>query len=100
ALLLYLYSFPTRRSSDLTVILDQFPGTAPGLYLYHNHKHYFLLPGVPYEMKAIFEGSVIPKLREIAPIDEQIYTETVKVWGIPRSEEHTSELQSRFDLVC
>lgn len=69
-----------------TVILDQFPGTAPGLYLYHNHKHYFLLPGVPYEMKAIFEGSVIPKLREIAPIDEQIYTETVKVWGIPESD--------------
>lgn len=67
-------------------VLEQFPGTAPGLYLYHNHQHYFLLPGVPYEMKAIFEDSVIPKLREIAPIDEQIYTETVKVWGIPESD--------------
>ncbi|GAA5098169.1 CinA family nicotinamide mononucleotide deamidase-related protein [Wohlfahrtiimonas larvae] len=68
------------------VVLDQFPGTAPGLYLNHDNTHYFLLPGVPYEMKAIFESSVITKLREIAPIEEQIYTEIVKVWGIPESD--------------
>src|SRR5437868_8921729 len=24
----------------------------------------------------------------------------VALWGLKRSEEHTSELQSRFDLVC
>src|SRR5699024_7097014 len=28
------------------------------------------------------------------------YTNQQKEKGIPRSEEHTSELQSRFDLVC
>ena len=67
-------------------VLDQFPGTAPGLYLYHNDRHYFLLPGVPYEMKAMFEQSIIPKLRAIYPSEEQIYTEIIKVWGIPESD--------------
>lgn len=68
-----------------SIILDKFPGTAPGLYLNHDHKHYFLLPGVPYEMKAIFEGSIIKKIREFTNIDEQIFTETIKLWGLPES---------------
>src|SRR5699024_12627673 len=29
-----------------------------------------------------------------------IWVRKIKGKGVPRSEEHTSELQSRFDLVC
>lgn len=80
------------------IVLDQFPGTAPGLYLSHNDRHYFLLPGVPYEMKAIFEGSIIPLLRKISPDDQQIYTEVIKLWGVPESDiaEKVSAIDDRL----
>lgn len=67
-------------------VLDHFPGTAPGLYLNHHQKHYFLLPGVPYEMKSMFENSVIKHIRELSPGNEQIYTEIIKLWGLPESD--------------
>src|SRR5699024_11362394 len=38
-----------------------------------------------------------PKIEDLDPEDPK--TETIK-YGEERSEEHTSELQSRFDLVC
>src|SRR5699024_11395412 len=41
-------------------------------------------------------------LAHFAPIETAFYSHACKkLWGKePRSEEHTSELQSRFDLVC
>src|SRR5699024_12242001 len=86
----YLHSFPTRRSSDLV---------HPGI---HSDKH----------IDRIF-CEIIQKCHFIERIDDEqsdslieckfqffdgfiISMEIIK----PRSEEHTSELQSRFDLVC
>jgi nicotinamide-nucleotide amidase len=37
-------------------------GTAPGMWLQKNNTVYISLPGVPFEMKCIFEEEVIPKL--------------------------------------
>ncbi|OYQ69537.1 competence/damage-inducible protein A [Wohlfahrtiimonas chitiniclastica] len=76
-------------------ILEKYPGTAPGLYLNHEGKHYFLLPGVPYEMKAIFDASVVPILRQISPDNLRIYTEVLKLWGLPES--HVAERLSDLD---
>jgi len=41
-------------------------GTAPGLYIQVDNRHFFLLPGVPREMKGIFEESVVSILRELS----------------------------------
>src|SRR5699024_11557372 len=38
--------------------------------------------------------------RGISRIDEEQLETIAGELGVPRSEEHTSELQSRFDLVC
>src|SRR5207249_9345734 len=68
-----LHSFPTRRSSDLKFGIYSSPGP---------------------ETCAGFTGSYQHEQQ-----DAQTYAE----WGVDylkRSEEHTSELQSRFDLVC
>lgn len=78
-------------------ILEHYPGTAPGLHLHHDGIHYFLLPGVPYEMKSMFEQSVVKKLREFFTIEEQIYTEIIKLWGIPES--NIAEKLSQLDLT-
>lgn len=39
-------------------------GSAPGMWIEHNGKVFISLPGVPFEMKALMENQVIPKLRE------------------------------------
>src|SRR5438874_9780937 len=74
-----LHSFPTRRSSDLDTsgfALTQSLGHGWGDSLYHNTEI------------AASNFAVIEDL--IHDVVRQIY----------RSEEHTSELQSRRDLVC
>src|SRR5699024_12846375 len=37
---------------------------------------------------------------DIVPIPAHAMRNSTMIFGEPRSEEHTSELQSRFDLVC
>ncbi|MCG9879878.1 MAG: competence/damage-inducible protein A [Bacteroidia bacterium] len=39
-------------------------GTAPGMYFFENGKAFISMPGVPFEMKCIFEEEVIPKLKK------------------------------------
>src|SRR5699024_12545691 len=67
----HLHSFPTRRSSDLVEDLE-FPPS-------------FVMKILTYVAKAL--GSA----RKCSHSPRR---------ATPRSEEHTSELQSRFDLVC
>ncbi|RLF14341.1 MAG: competence damage-inducible protein A [Thermoprotei archaeon] len=42
-------------------------GTAPGIYVIWNNTHIFALPGVPKEMKAMFEEYVEAILRKVGP---------------------------------
>src|SRR5699024_12419355 len=72
---LYLRPFPTRRSSDLdlsSIIIRNLPFWAE------------------FKRTPNIEVTLNPNLKE--KINE--------IAEITRSEEHTSELQSRFDLVC
>src|SRR5207249_11897686 len=81
----YLPSFPTRRSSDLMLrrydrdryldVVAALRGAVPGIALTTD-----IIVGFPGETEDDFS--------ETLSLVEQ------------RSEEHTSELQSRFDLVC
>src|SRR5699024_12837965 len=78
-----LHSFPTRRSSDLHDVRRPLPGTVrPGL----RPRFQLGTPGSGREPARGGAGHVASGRRRR---------------GRPgRSEEHTSELQSRFDLVC
>lgn len=49
--------------SKAEVLHNEF-GTAPGMWMEKDHRVYICLPGVPYEMKELMEGEVIPRLRE------------------------------------
>src|SRR5699024_11397290 len=77
-----LHSFPTRRSSDLlrnTLFVERL----------HN------ITGV------VFNCPPLSGRIHIVPKSPEIYNNTAKLFlELRRSEEHTSELQSRFDLVC
>src|SRR5699024_11658824 len=96
----HTHSFPTRRSSDL----------ATGFGYTQDRRA---------EQAKILQ-ELLPRVRDIrrmgsAALDlcrvaegtvDAYYEHGVKIWDvaagivIARSEEHTSELQSRFDLVC
>lgn len=49
--------------SKAKVLFNQY-GTAPGMWLEKDETVFISLPGVPYEMKALMEEQVIPKLQE------------------------------------
>src|SRR5207249_9583089 len=82
-----LHSFPTRRSSDLAAAagivaaLERIPGLAG-------------VVGVPSAF-ALVAGAAL-----LAAVVARARTEHRTDPKAERSEEHTSELQSRFDLVC
>lgn len=78
-----------------TVILDAFPGTAPGIYLQYQGKHIFLMPGVPSEMKVMMKDDILPKLAKLLPKIEQIYTKTLRCWG--KGESDISALLSEIN---
>ena len=59
-------------------------GTAPGMWFDRDGKIYVSMPGVPYEMKAMFSDSVLPKLRERFSLPA-IYHRTVMTQGIGES---------------
>lgn len=49
--------------SKSKVLMNEF-GSAPGMWLEKNNKVFISLPGVPFEMKALMENHVLPRLRE------------------------------------
>ena len=60
-------------------------GTAPGVITRHNETTIIALPGVPPEMKAIFEESVVPLLKQAAG-DVTFFETSIEVTGCMESE--------------
>ena len=69
-------------------ILPNSRGTAPGLWLEASGHVIVMLPGVPHELKALFENEVRPRLARIAPA-ERLYTRELRISGLPESEVET-----------
>ena len=69
-------------------------GTAPGFVLEHEGTMLFALPGVPWEMKAMLDSGVLPRLRERS--DGTIVSSEILVIGV--GESHVDEKIS--DLVA
>src|SRR5207249_10933162 len=93
-----LHSFPTRRSSDLR----NNKGHITSRYMGGGHKRQYRRIdfrrdkfGVPAKV-----ASVEYDPNRTARIALLHYADGEKRYILARSEEHTSELQSRFDLVC
>ncbi len=59
-------------------------GSAPGMWIEKNNKVFVSLPGVPFEMKALIENEVIPKLKDTfnCPF---ILHKTLLVYGVGES---------------
>ncbi len=60
-------------------------GTAPGFYIKFKESHIFCLPGVPSEMKPMFENYIIDKVKKIVN-PEKLYRVDLKIIGVAESE--------------
>ena len=60
-------------------------GTAPGIWMEHDGVLIVLLPGPPWELEAMFESAVMPRLEPRAG-NERIRSRVIKVVGLPESE--------------
>src|SRR5207249_11456170 len=81
-----LHSFPTRRSSDLLPLARLRKEYIHNIF---RKRWYVETPAGQRTAMAVEDSMVLSLLRRVLG----------SLFGL-RSEEHTSELQSRFDLVC
>ncbi len=78
--------------------IPQQPGTAPGLIcpIGDGQQVIYAVPGVPYEMKEMVEGTVIADLQRRAGVQAVIRSRTLRTWG--QSESGLAEiLAGRID---
>lgn len=68
------------------------PGTAPGLICPIGDKVIYAVPGVPHEMRTMFNGSILKDLRQRAGFTGIIKSCVLKTWG--HSESGLAELLS------
>ena len=81
------------RQADVPVgasVMAQQPGTAPGLICPVGDKVIYAVPGVPYEMKEMVAGSVLPDLARRAGTQAAIRSRVLRTWG--QSESGLAEL--------
>ncbi len=69
---------------DATVIKNQF-GTAPGIYLRCKNSHIIALPGVPSEMKPMFENEVLHLIKTIYN-PQTLFSCDIKIIGVAESD--------------
>jgi nicotinamide-nucleotide amidase len=77
-----------RRQADIPVgatPIPQMPGTAPGLVCPVGDKVIYALPGVPHEMRAMMDGTVLPDLRRRAGQTAVIRSRVLRTWGLSES---------------
>lgn len=60
-------------------------GTAPGFWLRHGRCQVFSMPGVPHEMKAMFEGEIVPRLRSSFQLTPAL-VRSINVFGLGESQ--------------
>ena len=71
-------------------VIPQQPGTAPGLICPIGDKVVYAVPGVPYEMKEMVAGTVVPDLARRAGVSSVIRSRILRTWG--NSESGIAEL--------
>ena len=62
-------------------LIPQMPGTAPGLICPVGAKVIYAVPGIPSEMKAMMNGTIIPDLKRRSGATFAIKSRTLRTWG-------------------
>ena len=77
-----------RRQADIPAgasVIAQMPGTAPGMACPVGDKVIYAVPGVPYEMKEMMLGTILPDLQHRRGAAAVIRSRVLKTWGLSES---------------
>ena len=89
------------RQADVPIgarVIDEQPGTAPGLVCPIGDKVVYAVPGVPSEMKAMMHGTILNDLKNRSGASSLIRSRTLRTWGT--SESALAEMiQARIDAT-
>ncbi|MFH1154239.1 MAG: CinA family nicotinamide mononucleotide deamidase-related protein [Pseudomonadota bacterium] len=79
-------------------MIENCAGTAPGFLLEIGQCLFFFMPGVPMEMKSMFQSQVLPRIREQFQGLTKVLTSRMTVFGLPESEvgARLAEFPGRF----
>ena len=72
------------RQADVPIgasLIAQMPGTAPGLVCPVGAQVIYAVPGVPYELREMFEGTILGDLRRRAGLRSVIKSRVLRTWG-------------------
>ena len=69
--------------SKATLLMNHF-GTAPGMWFFENETVFISLPGVPYEMKALVQNEVLPRIQQQFKLPFILHT-TLMTYGMGES---------------
>lgn len=69
-----------------TDVLANRVGTAPGLCIAHNRGTFYCLPGVPGELKVMFDEQVVPRLRRDGRLNRVFVNHVINMYGKGESE--------------
>jgi competence/damage-inducible protein CinA-like protein len=68
-----------------TTTIENTRGTAPGIKATLNNAQIFVMPGVPHEMRAMYDAAVLPALTQHAATRKTILTTKVNTFGMGES---------------
>lgn len=86
----------------IAIIIPNDFGTAPGYDISKNGKRFFVMPGVPYEMKGMMENTILPELKKYIQSKGVFYNQKILyTTGIPESALYTKlqDLRELFEEV-
>lgn len=80
-------------------ILPNPNGTAPGFELKLNRALCYFMPGVPFEMTAMFESFVAPTVAPL--VGERVFQVLLRTFGLPESEvnDRLAGIEQQFDVI-
>jgi nicotinamide-nucleotide amidase len=71
---------------EISLPIKNAHGTAPGMWIEKDNKYFIVMPGVPYEMKAMMNGFILPRFADIIREKGMIIKNSVlQTTGIPES---------------